>query len=138
MTIDQMLEVTGHGKDEADGHGGVFKNWLLGEMKRGDISAGAPLEAADVVDGQVADVAEVLCAHAQAGLTDLKPAAMNSKRRAASNLKDRHFRTYTEADIGDARSAGDGRLNVDVSDAAADGAEDGRTQAQRHVRRRRD
>lgn len=60
MTIDQMLEVTGHGKDEADGHGGVFKNWLL------------------------------------------KPAAMNSKRRAASNLKDRHFRTYTEADVGDA------------------------------------
>ena len=35
MTIDQMLEVTGHGKDETDGHGGVFKNWLLGEMKRG-------------------------------------------------------------------------------------------------------
>jgi len=29
VTIDQMLEVTGHGKDEADGHGGVFKNWLL-------------------------------------------------------------------------------------------------------------
>ena len=104
VTIDQMLEVTGHGKDEADGHGGVFKNWLLGEMQRGDFSASvAPsLEAADVVDGQVVDVAEVLCAHARAGLTDLKPAAMNSKRRAASNLKDRNFRTYTEADIGDA------------------------------------
>jgi len=55
-----MLEVTGHGKDEADGHGGVFKNWLL------------------------------------------KPAAMNSKRRAASNLKDRNYRTYKEGDIGDA------------------------------------
>jgi hypothetical protein len=36
VTIDQMLEVTGHGKDEADGHGGVFKNWALGEMKRAD------------------------------------------------------------------------------------------------------
>jgi len=104
VTVDQMLEVTGHGKDEADGHGGVFKNWLLGEMQQGDFSASvAPsLEAADVVDGQVVDVAEVLCAHARAGLTDLKPAAMNSKRRAASNLKGRHFRTYTEADIGDA------------------------------------
>jgi hypothetical protein len=31
-----MLEVTGHGKDEADGHGGVFKNWILGEMQRAD------------------------------------------------------------------------------------------------------
>ena len=104
VTVDQMLEVTGHGKDEADGHGGVFKNWLLGEMQQGDFSASmAPsLEAADVVDGQVVDVAEVLCAHARAGLTDLKPAAMNSKRRAASNLKDRNYRTYTEADIGDA------------------------------------
>ena len=33
VTVDQMLEVTGHGKDEADGHGGVFKitlNWALG------------------------------------------------------------------------------------------------------------
>ena len=104
VTIDQMLEVTGHGKDEADGHGGVFKNWLLGEMRRADFSVDvAPcLEAADMVDGQMADVAEVLCAHARAGLTDLKPAAMNSKRRAASNLKDRNYRTYKEGDIGDA------------------------------------
>ena len=100
VTIDQMLEVTGHGKDEADGHGGVFKNWLLGEMRRADFSVSvAPcLEAADMVDGQMADVAEVLCAHARAGLTDLKPArslkpAMNSKRRAASNLKETSART---------------------------------------------
>lgn len=32
LTLDQMNEVTGHGKDEADGHGGVFKNWLLSQM----------------------------------------------------------------------------------------------------------
>jgi len=39
VTIDQMLEVTGHGKDEADGHGGVLKNWLIGMMQRVDILA---------------------------------------------------------------------------------------------------
>ena len=32
-----MLEVTGHGKDEADGHGGVLKNWLVGEMRCVDL-----------------------------------------------------------------------------------------------------
>lgn len=37
VTIDQMLEVTGHGKDEADGHGGVFKQWLTNEMQRADV-----------------------------------------------------------------------------------------------------
>jgi hypothetical protein len=101
VTIDQMLEVTGHGKDEADGHGGVFKNWLLGEMKRGDfMSDAAPvIEAADVVDGEEVSMAEVLTEHARKGLTDLKPAAMNAKRRANSNTVERKFLTYTEADI---------------------------------------
>ena len=42
VTIDQMLEVTGHGKDEADGHGGVLKNWLVGEMRRVDLLEGGP------------------------------------------------------------------------------------------------
>jgi len=37
VVIDQMLEVTGHGKDEADGHGGVFKQWLTNEMQRADV-----------------------------------------------------------------------------------------------------
>ena len=44
VTIDQMLEVTGHGKDEADGHGGVFKSWLTGEMMRDDFeTSDAPI-----------------------------------------------------------------------------------------------
>ena len=33
-----MLEVTGHGKDEADGWAWrVLKNWLVGEMRRVDL-----------------------------------------------------------------------------------------------------
>jgi len=39
LTLDQMNEVTGHGKDEADGHGGVFKNWLLSKMHASDLIA---------------------------------------------------------------------------------------------------
>ena len=128
VTIDQMLEVTGHGKDEADGHGGVFKNWLLSEMRRADFASDiAPaLEAADVVDGQMADVAEVLCTHAAAGLADLKPAAMNRKRRAASNLLGRQFRTYTEAQI---RDAPDINAMTEALSKDAPGNADSRTKA---------
>eukprot|EP00966_Prymnesium_polylepis_P274397 6339631-Prymnesium_polylepis.1 len=54
VTIDQMLEVTGHGKDEADGHGGVLKNWLIGMMQRVDILATDDDQPA--VDVDMADV----------------------------------------------------------------------------------
>lgn len=104
VTIDQMLEVTGHGKDEADGHGGVFKNWLQGEMMRGDfVSEATPIiEAADVADGEHISMAQVLTQHAAKGLGELKPAEMNRKRRAQSNTVSREFRTYEESDIREA------------------------------------
>ena len=104
VTIDQMLEVTGHGKDEADGHGGVFKNWLLGEMKRADFMSDISpiIEAADVADGEKVSMADALTAHAAKGLADLKPASMNSKRREKSNTIAREFRTYSGDDIRDA------------------------------------
>ena len=98
LTLDQMNEVTGHGKDEADGHGGVFKNWLLSKMHASDLSTGE-IEAADVVDGEMASFAEKMCEVARAGITELKPQAMNAKRARMSNLVARFFKTYVEADI---------------------------------------
>lgn len=40
ITLDQMNEVTSHGKDEADGHGGVIKTWLTNEMRRVELDKG--------------------------------------------------------------------------------------------------
>mmetsp|Transcript_32866 Transcript_32866/g.103310 ORF Transcript_32866/g.103310 Transcript_32866/m.103310 type:complete len:287 (-) Transcript_32866:935-1795(-) len=67
VTIDQMLEVTGHGKDEADGHGGVFKNWLTGEMMRSDFMEGD----------------ESVVASSQAGRDELQAAREVEHRQAA-------------------------------------------------------
>ena len=104
VTIDQMLEVTGHGKDEADGHGGVFKSWLTGEMMRDDFeTSDAPMmEAADQVDGKEASFTDAMAKRAREGFGELKPAAMNLKRRNASATVSREFRTYTEKEIRDA------------------------------------
>jgi hypothetical protein len=74
LTLDQMNEVTGHGKDEADGHGGVFKNWLISQMHGSDLTEG-DVEAADMVDGEMASFAEKMCEVARAGITELKPQA---------------------------------------------------------------
>jgi hypothetical protein len=98
LTLDQMNEVTGHGKDEADGHGGVFKTWLTSKMLASDIVSGE-IEAADVVDGELASFADKMCEVARRGLAELKPQQMNSKRARLSNLLQRVFKTYTEADI---------------------------------------
>ena len=98
LTLDQMNEVTGHGKDEADGHGGVFKTWLTSKMLASDIVSGE-IEAADVVDGELASFADKMCEVARQGLSELKPQQMNSKRARLSNLLQRVFKTYTEADI---------------------------------------
>ena len=100
FTLDQMSEVTGHGKDEADGHGGVFKNWLISKMHASDLAEG-DVEAADVVDGETASFAEACVRVARETMEELKPQAMNSKRRSRSNLVQRIFETYTEADISD-------------------------------------
>eukprot|EP00966_Prymnesium_polylepis_P337185 7391931-Prymnesium_polylepis.2 len=104
VVIDQMLEVTGHGKDEADGHGGVFKQWLTNEMQRADVelSDADLMEVADQVDGQEASFAGAMTKRAREGFAELKPASMNSKRRERSNTSKRVFKTYTEADIRDA------------------------------------
>jgi len=104
VVIDQMLEVTGHGKDEADGHGGVFKQWLTNEMQRADVemSDADLMEVADQVDGQEASFATAMTKRARDGFAELKPAGMNSKRRERSNKSKRVFKTYTEADIRDA------------------------------------
>ena len=102
LTLDQMNEVTGHGKDEADGHGGVFKNWLLSQMHAASLSDGEDadaIEMADVVDGELANFANDMCAIARAGLAELKPQAMNAKRAERSNLVKREFKTYEEKDI---------------------------------------
>ncbi len=93
-----MNEVTGHGKDEADGHGGVFKTWLTSKMLASDIVSGE-IEAADVVDGELASFADKMCEVARRSLSELKPQQMNSKRARLSNLLQRVFKTYTEADI---------------------------------------
>ena len=104
VTIDQMLEVTGHGKDEADGHGGVFKQWLTNEMQRADVemSDADLMEVADQVDGEEASFSTAMVKRARDGFGELKPAGMNSKRREKSNTSKRVFKTYTETDIRDA------------------------------------
>ena len=102
VVIDQMLEVTGHGKDEADGHGGVFKQWLTHEMQRANVSDADLMEVADQVDGREASFATAMTKRAREGFAELKPAGMNSKRRERSNTSKRVFKTYTEADIRDA------------------------------------
>eukprot|EP00966_Prymnesium_polylepis_P123532 2856105-Prymnesium_polylepis.1 len=67
VVIDQMLEVTGHGKDEADGHGGVFKQWLTNEMQRADVELSDVdlMEVADHVDGQEASFANAMTKRAR-------------------------------------------------------------------------
>lgn len=104
VTIDQMLEVTGHGKDEADGHGGVFKNWLTGEMMRSDFMEGdeSVVASSDAREGEALSFADACAKRAREGFGDLKPAGMNSKRREKSNTAKRHVRTYGEDDIRDA------------------------------------
>ena len=105
VTIDQMLEVTGHGKDEADGHGGVLKNWLIGMMQRVDILAtdddqpAVDVDMADVVGEDENSFAQSMVDLARAHMTHLKPEAMNAKRQKKSTVVERIFKTYTEADI---------------------------------------
>ena len=104
VTIDQMLEVTGHGKDEADGHGGVLKSWLTSQMRRVDLTDDdnvLGVETADVVDGDTNSFAETMAAIARAGMTHLKEVGMNAKRKLKSLTAARYFKTYTEADIGE-------------------------------------
>ena len=66
--------MTGHGKDEADGHGGVFKTWLTSKMLASDIVSGE-IEAADVVDGELASFADKMCEVARRGLAELNLSA---------------------------------------------------------------
>ena len=104
ITLDQMNEVTGHGKDEADGHGGVFKNWLINEMRRVDLledeGGGPAIEMADVTGETCESFATAMCKVAEAGLTAVKTEAMNRKRSAKRSTAQRNFRLYTAADIG--------------------------------------
>lgn len=103
ITLDQMNEVTSHGKDEADGHGGVIKTWLTNEMRRVELDKGeAPaMQLADMVNGVEASFAATAAARGGAEMGDLKVAHMNKLRREKSNTVSREFRTYTEADIAD-------------------------------------
>ena len=105
VTIDQMLEVTGHGKDEADGHGGVLKNYLIGLMRRVDVNAtesepAVEVEMADVLGEAANSFAQSMVDLAAEHLTHVKQEAMNSKRQKQRSTTERIFRTYTEADIG--------------------------------------
>mmetsp|Transcript_33129 Transcript_33129/g.109475 ORF Transcript_33129/g.109475 Transcript_33129/m.109475 type:complete len:289 (-) Transcript_33129:624-1490(-) len=95
ITLDQMNEVTSHGKDEADGHGGVIKTWLTNEMRRVELDKGeAPaMQLADMVNGVEASFAATAAARGGAEMGELKVAHMNKLRREKSNTVSREFRT---------------------------------------------
>lgn len=60
------------------------------------------VEAADQVDGEEASFTTAMAKRAREGFGELKPAAMNSKRREASNTVKREIKTYEEKHIRDA------------------------------------
>lgn len=103
VVIDRMIEVSGHGKDAADGLGGLIKRFLRARFQRtrtpGVDEPATAWAAASLVNGTTTSVAAECARQCALGFTQPLMGGMRSKAHRARAIDERVIDLYTMEDV---------------------------------------